>query len=196
MTQQRDRLPAPHRRRTRRHRPGAVCRDAPRRTSGPTSCGSIDHPPTALPRSAPAGLTVPAPASLSTSRPTRRGGAPAGGRRRRVHRGPAPRRDRAPRLGPEVSLPRNPRLVYGRMTGWARRPLARRAGHDITYAAIPGALHVSGSAGPADAACQPRGRLRWWVFRRHGESWLRLHARERLARARSSTPPWSTARVS
>lgn len=56
-------------------------------------------------------------------------------------------------LGPEVLLPRNPRLVYGRMTGWGQDGLlARRAGHDITYAAISGALHVSG---PADQPMPP-----------------------------------------
>jgi alpha-methylacyl-CoA racemase len=49
-------------------------------------------------------------------------------------------------LGPEVCLERNPRLVYARMTGWGQDgPLARTAGHDITYLAITGALHVSGT---------------------------------------------------
>jgi alpha-methylacyl-CoA racemase len=44
-------------------------------------------------------------------------------------------------LGPEVALARNPRLVYGRMTGWGQDgPLAQVAGHDITYIAITGAL--------------------------------------------------------
>ncbi|WGL53092.1 CaiB/BaiF CoA-transferase family protein [Nocardioides sp. BP30] len=51
-------------------------------------------------------------------------------------------------LGPDACLERNPRLVYGRMTGWGQRgPLAERAGHDITYAALSGALHATGSAG-------------------------------------------------
>ena len=47
-------------------------------------------------------------------------------------------------IGPAVCLERNPRLVYGRMTGWGQTgPLASAAGHDITYAAIAGALaHV------------------------------------------------------
>jgi alpha-methylacyl-CoA racemase len=45
-------------------------------------------------------------------------------------------------LGPEPCLRRNPRLVYGRMTGWGQDgPLAQRAGHDLTYLAIAGALH-------------------------------------------------------
>ena len=45
------------------------------------------------------------------------------------------------KLGPEVALTCNPRLVYGRMTGWGQNgPLAEVAGHDITYIAITGAL--------------------------------------------------------
>ncbi len=48
-------------------------------------------------------------------------------------------------LGPDVALARNPRLVYGRMTGWGQDgPWAPAAGHDINYAAITGALHLSG----------------------------------------------------
>lgn len=44
-------------------------------------------------------------------------------------------------LGPEAALARNPRLVYGRMTGWGQSgPLAQAAGHDINYIAITGAL--------------------------------------------------------
>jgi alpha-methylacyl-CoA racemase len=44
-------------------------------------------------------------------------------------------------LGPDVVLKRNPRLVYGRMTGWGQTgPLAFAAGHDINYIAITGAL--------------------------------------------------------
>lgn len=44
-------------------------------------------------------------------------------------------------LGPELCLARNPRLVYGRMTGWGQSgPLAPTAGHDINYLAISGAL--------------------------------------------------------
>jgi alpha-methylacyl-CoA racemase len=44
-------------------------------------------------------------------------------------------------LGPETCLARNPRLVYGRLTGWGQEgPLAQRAGHDITYIALAGAL--------------------------------------------------------
>lgn len=51
-------------------------------------------------------------------------------------------------LGPAVCLARNPRLVYGRMTGWGRDgPLAQEAGHDINYLAITGALGSLGAPG-------------------------------------------------
>ncbi|GAA4241950.1 CaiB/BaiF CoA-transferase family protein [Actinomadura meridiana] len=50
-------------------------------------------------------------------------------------------------LGPDDCLTRNPRLVYGRMTGWGQDgPLAPTAGHDIGYLAITGALHAVGRA--------------------------------------------------
>lgn len=53
-------------------------------------------------------------------------------------------------LGPEAMLARNPRLVYGRMTGWGQEgPLAVRAAHDINYIALSGALHAIGRAGDA-----------------------------------------------
>jgi len=49
-------------------------------------------------------------------------------------------------LGPEVALQRNPRLVYGRMTGWGQTgPYAKAAGHDMNYIAITGALHAIGT---------------------------------------------------
>lgn len=48
-------------------------------------------------------------------------------------------------LGPDTCLARNPRLVFGRMTGWGQHgPLAQAAGHDINYIAISGALHAVG----------------------------------------------------
>ena len=53
-------------------------------------------------------------------------------------------------LGPDVCLERNPRLVYGRMTGWGQEgPLAHAAGHDINYIAIAGVLDHIGRAGDA-----------------------------------------------
>ncbi|MFJ8058332.1 CaiB/BaiF CoA transferase family protein [Streptomyces sp. NPDC096142] len=51
-------------------------------------------------------------------------------------------------VGPDPCLARNPRLVYGRMTGWGQDgPLARRAGHDIAYIALTGTLGMIGSPG-------------------------------------------------
>ena len=51
-------------------------------------------------------------------------------------------------LGPDVLLADNPKLVFGRMTGWGQTgPLARAAGHDIDYIAVAGALHAYGRAG-------------------------------------------------
>jgi alpha-methylacyl-CoA racemase len=56
-------------------------------------------------------------------------------------------------LGPEIVLRRNPRLVYGRMTGWGQTgPLASSAGHDINYIAITGAL---AAIGPAERPVPP-----------------------------------------
>ncbi len=50
-------------------------------------------------------------------------------------------------LGPDIALGRNPRLAYGRMTGWGQTgPYAQDAGHDINYIAISGALHAIGPA--------------------------------------------------
>ncbi|KPI18920.1 Alpha-methylacyl-CoA racemase [Actinobacteria bacterium OK074] len=51
-------------------------------------------------------------------------------------------------IGPHDCLARNPRLVYGRMTGWGQDgPLAAAAGHDISYIALTGALGAIGAAG-------------------------------------------------
>ena len=51
-------------------------------------------------------------------------------------------------LGPEVLLADNPKLVFGRMTGWGQDgPMAPLAGHDINYIALSGALHSYGRAG-------------------------------------------------
>jgi alpha-methylacyl-CoA racemase len=53
-------------------------------------------------------------------------------------------------VGPDAALARNPRLVYGRMTGWGQDgPLAPRAGHDINYIALAGVLHAFGRKGEA-----------------------------------------------
>ena len=51
-------------------------------------------------------------------------------------------------VGPQECLARNPRLVYGRMTGWGQHgPLAARVGHDLNYLAISGALGAIGEPG-------------------------------------------------
>ncbi|MEN6543072.1 CaiB/BaiF CoA-transferase family protein [Parvibaculum sp.] len=51
-------------------------------------------------------------------------------------------------LGPDVCLKRNPKLVYGRMTGWGQTgPMALAAGHDINYISLTGALHSIGRPG-------------------------------------------------
>jgi alpha-methylacyl-CoA racemase len=56
-------------------------------------------------------------------------------------------------IGPEVALERNPRVVYGQMTGWGQDGLlAPTAGHDINYLAISGLLH---GIGPADGVPTP-----------------------------------------
>ena len=55
-------------------------------------------------------------------------------------------------IGPEPCLERNPRLVYGRMTGWGQAgPLAQEAGHDINYVSLTGALHAIGRQGEKPA---------------------------------------------
>jgi alpha-methylacyl-CoA racemase len=53
-------------------------------------------------------------------------------------------------IGPKECFARNPKLVYGRMTGWGQEgPLAHAAGHDINYISLVGALHSIGRAGKA-----------------------------------------------
>src|SRR5271165_1829040 len=53
-------------------------------------------------------------------------------------------------LGPDDCFKRNPRLVYGRMTGWGQQgPLCQAAGHDLNYIALTGALHAIGPRGGA-----------------------------------------------
>ncbi|PCJ20843.1 MAG: hypothetical protein COB04_04025, partial [Gammaproteobacteria bacterium] len=51
-------------------------------------------------------------------------------------------------IGPEECMKRNPKLVYGRMTGWGQEgPMAQAAGHDINYISLSGALHGIGRKG-------------------------------------------------
>jgi crotonobetainyl-CoA:carnitine CoA-transferase CaiB-like acyl-CoA transferase len=55
-------------------------------------------------------------------------------------------------LGPDICLARNPRLIYGRMTGWGQDgPLAKAAGHDLNYVAVAGALNSFGREGQLPA---------------------------------------------
>ena len=55
-------------------------------------------------------------------------------------------------LGPDVLMAANPRLVYGRITGWGQTgPLAHAAGHDLNYVSLAGAAHYAGQAGAAPA---------------------------------------------
>ncbi len=53
-------------------------------------------------------------------------------------------------IGPDLALERNPRLVYGRMTGWGQEgPMAHDVGHDINYIALAGVLaHIGTAGGP------------------------------------------------
>lgn len=56
-------------------------------------------------------------------------------------------------IGPDVCLERNPRLVYGRMTGYGQEgPMAQAAGHDLDYVALAGALEPLGRAGQPPTA--------------------------------------------
>jgi alpha-methylacyl-CoA racemase len=56
-------------------------------------------------------------------------------------------------IGPDVCCARNPRLVYGRLTGWGQAgPLAQEAGHDLDYLAVAGALEPLGRAGQPPTA--------------------------------------------
>ncbi len=56
-------------------------------------------------------------------------------------------------FGPELCLERNPKLVFGRLTGWGQDgPLAHAAGHDINYIALSGALHSIGRRGQKPVA--------------------------------------------
>jgi alpha-methylacyl-CoA racemase len=55
-------------------------------------------------------------------------------------------------IGPDICLARNPALIYARVTGWGQEgPLAPRAGHDLNYIGLTGALHAIGPAGAPPA---------------------------------------------
>ena len=81
-------------------------------------------------------------------------------------------------LGPAECAKRNPRLVYGRMTGWGQDgPLAQVAGHDLNYLALSGILSLAGSRRSAAGRPADRSRRR----RRRPRPRLR-HSRRRLCR--------------
>ena len=98
-------------------------------------------------------------------------------------------------VGPDACLARNPKLVYGRMTGWGQEgPYAHAAGHDINYIALAGALaHFGRARRSPDAAAEhwsatSAAEACCWPSAWSARSWKRSAA----GRARSSTPRWST----
>ena len=99
-------------------------------------------------------------------------------------------------LGPDDCLARNPRLVYGRVTGWGQDgPLAHAAGHDINYISLVGALHAFGRRGqpptpPLNLIGDFAGGALYLAFGMLSAASSRRSAR---AGARWSTPRWSTA---
>ena len=99
-------------------------------------------------------------------------------------------------LGPDDCHARNPRLVYGRMTGWGQDgPLAQAAGHDMNYIAITGALFGLGQDTstpqfPTNLVGDFGGGSTYLVI---GILAALLEAKVSAGRARSSTPRSSTA---
>lgn len=99
-------------------------------------------------------------------------------------------------IGPAQCLARNPRLVYGRMTGWGQDgPLADRAYHDINYIAVAGALEPLGRAG----GLRRSRSTSWATSAGEGCCWrwaCSPHCTNGSApdAARSWTPRWSTGR--
>ena len=84
------------------------------------------------------------------------------------------------RLGPADCAKRNPRLVYGRMTGWGQDgPLAQAAGHDLNYLALSGVLSLAARGG-ASADPPADGSRRWG---RRARPRLRAHERDIRRRA-------------
>ena len=100
-------------------------------------------------------------------------------------------------LGPEDCLARNPRLVYGRVTGWGQEgPLAQAAGHDLNYIALAGAVHAFGRRDqpptpPLNLIGDFGGGALYLAF---GVVWV-FSKRSARAAARSSMRRWSTARL-
>ncbi len=99
-------------------------------------------------------------------------------------------------IGPEVALERNPRLVYGRMTGWGQEgPLAHEVGHDINYIALAGVLaHIGTAGGPPVPPSTSSATSAVVGSCSRSASSLRSSNAGAPARVRSSTPRWWTAR--
>lgn len=98
-------------------------------------------------------------------------------------------------VGPEACHARNPRLVYGRMTGWGQHgPLAPRAGHDIAYIAVTGTLGMIG-APDQPRRCPPTSSATTRAAPSTSSSGSSPHCttHARPAPARWWTPPSSTA---
>ena len=98
-------------------------------------------------------------------------------------------------LGPEDCAKVNERLIYARMTGWGQTgPRSQQAGHDINYISLNGLLHAIGRRRAAGAAAEPRRRLRRRLDVPAGRHPVgAVGAADAPARARWSTPRWSTA---
>ena len=100
-------------------------------------------------------------------------------------------------VGPDECLARNPKLVFGRMTGWGQDgPYAQAAGHDINYIALAGALaHFGRAGGPPTPPLNMVGDFGGGgMFLAFGVVCGLLEASKSGQRARSSTLRWSTAR--
>ena len=99
-------------------------------------------------------------------------------------------------IGPDECLDRNPRLVYGRMTGWGQNgPLSQTAGHDLNYLGLTGALTLL-QRGAGEQPATPPGLLA--DFAGGGLMFAfgvvcACSRRPGPVRVRSSTRPWSTA---
>ena len=142
----------------------------------------------------------PALASASTSS-TRDGAATVlrlcESRRRPASRGSGPAWPSGSASGPTSCCARNPRLVYGRMTGWGQDgPLAHDVGHDINYIALAGVLaHIGTAGGPPVPPINLIGDFGGGgLLLAFGDPRRAARARAIRPRARWSTPRWSTAR--
>ncbi len=99
-------------------------------------------------------------------------------------------------LGPDELLRGNPRLVYGRITGWGQTgPVANAAGHDINYISLTGMLHAIGRSGPPSPPLNLVGDFGGGAMYLAFGVVCALLRPDHPAKARSSTRPWWTARL-